>query len=149
MIVTDEDLLRIKCEDVLPEEVEELRNKLEQELHLSAELGRPGIGLAAPQIGIAKKYAIVRMPARSGQNISIDLVNCKISQKYNKILFKNEGCLSFPGKLVDTLRYQEIVVTDNLVEPYSFVATGLLAVCIQHELDHLNGVLLTDLEKDK
>ncbi len=43
------------------------------------------------------------------------------------------------------MRYREVYVVDNLVEPYSFIATGLLAVVIQHELDHLNGILLPDV----
>lgn len=148
MIITDESLLRIKCEDVLPEEVKSLREKLEQGLKESEELGRPGIGLACPQIGIAKNMAIVRI-SRGSADFSVDLVNCRISKGYRKSLFRSEGCLSFPGKFVDTQRYQEIVVIDNLVEPYSFVATGLFAVCIQHELDHLRGVLLPDFEPDR
>jgi peptide deformylase len=147
MIVTDEELLRVKCEDVLPEEVEPLREKLEQGLKESEALGRPGIGLACPQIGIAKNMAIVRIPSRGDLDFNVDLVNCRISKGYKKVDFKGEGCLSFPGKYVDTRRYKEIVVVDNLVEPFSFVATGLFAVCIQHELDHLRGVLLTDFEK--
>jgi peptide deformylase len=147
MIVTDEVLLRMKCEDVLPEEVGPLREKLEQGLKESEELGRPGIGLACPQIGIAKNMAIVRIPSRGEADFNVDLVNCRIAKGYRKGLFKAEGCLSFPGKFIDTQRYQEIVVVDNLVEPHSFVATGLFAVCIQHELDHLRGVLLPDFEK--
>lgn len=147
MIVTDEEALRMECEDVLPEEVDELREKLENGLKESAALGRPGIGLACPQIGIAKKMAIVRISSRGDVQFNVDLVNCRISKGYNKRLFNAEGCLSFPGKYVDTMRYQEIVVVDNLVAPHSFVATGLFAVCIQHELDHLHGLLLPDFEK--
>ena len=148
MIITNnEELLRVKCEDVLPEEVAELREKLEQGLRESDELGRPGIGLACPQIGITKNMAIVRIPSRGDTQFNVDLVNCRIQKGYRKSLFKGEGCLSFPGRYVDTQRYQEIVVVDNLVEPHSFVATGLFAVCIQHELDHLHGLLLPDFEK--
>lgn len=141
MIITNnEDMLRVPCEDVRPEEVDSLRHLLEQELANSARLGRPGIGLAAPQIGIHKKIAIVRI----NRELSVDLVNCRIDKSYDLFLFKDEGCLSFPERLENTMRYQEIVVADNLVAPYNFIATGLLSVCIQHELDHLNSTLLVD-----
>jgi peptide deformylase len=145
MIITDEEALRLECTDVLPEEVDALREKLEWELERSAELGRTGIGLAAPQIGIAKNMAIVRLPTGDGVNLNVDLVNCRIAEAYDQGNFVGEGCLSFPGLLVKTRRYNEIKVVDNAVEPKEFEATGLFAVCIQHELDHLKGILLPDL----
>lgn len=145
MIVTDESLLRVKCEDVLPEEVAALREVLEKELKHSEENGAPGIGLAAPQIGIAKRMAIIRVPISSNRIYNVDLVNCRVAAGYDKDFFDREGCLSFPGMEVRTLRYQEIHVVENLVPPYSFIATGLPAVCIQHELDHLSGILLPDV----
>jgi peptide deformylase len=146
MIITDEKALRVKCEDVKPEEFEPLRLKLEQALKHSYEMGRPGIGLAAPQIGIAKNIAIVRLVTRSGDVTNIDLVNCKIKKAYDKEVFKNEGCLSLPGIYCDVMRYNEVYVVNNLVEPYSFVTTGVIAACVQHEIDHLNGILFTDLQ---
>lgn len=146
MIFTDETILRTPCVDVLPEEVGQLREALEEELKRSEERGRPGIGLAAPQIGIFKKMAIVRIPNKEGVVVfSADLVNCRIAAGYDNAFFDNEGCLSYPDKFVRTMRYQEIYVVENLIEPFSFIATGLAAVCIQHELDHLRGVLLPDV----
>lgn len=145
MIITDEKLLRVECVDVLPEEVSALRDKLEAELKFSFTLGRPGIGLACPQIGIAKNMAIVRISTSTGTAYNVDLVNCMISNGYDRAEFDGEGCLSFPDMSVKTLRYKEIHVVKNLVEPYEFIATGLFAVCIQHELDHLKGILLPDL----
>ena len=62
-------------------------------------------------------------------------------------MFKNEGCLSFPGIYADTHRFQEIVIENNLFTPHSFIATGLTAVVIQHETDHLNEKLLIDWKK--
>lgn len=141
MIITNnEEALRVKCEDVLPEEVGPLVEQLEKELDYSARMGRPGIGLAAPQIGIAKNIAIVRL-----DKLSIDLVNCKIKHQYDKFMFRGEGCLSFPGRIEDTMRYQEIHIVNNLVNPNSFIASGLVAIVCQHELDHLNSVLLPDI----
>lgn len=146
MIITNnEEALRVKCENVLPEEVGALVEQLERELEYSARLGRPGIGLAAPQIGIAKNIAIVRL-----DNVyKVDLVNCTINNKYDRIMFKGEGCLSFPGRIEDTMRYQEIQISDNLIHPQSFIVSGLMAIVCQHELDHLNGVLLPDIALPK
>lgn len=140
MIVTDEAALRIKCEDVKPEEVDELVATLEKELQASADRGNPGIGLAAPQIGLAKKIAIVRV----GEH-AINLVNAKIEKSFDLTEFTGEGCLSFPGKTVKTKRYQEVHIVND-VEPRRFIATGILAVVCQHELDHTRGVLLPDVE---
>lgn len=147
MIITNnEEALRVKCEDVLPEEVGQLIAQLELELKNSARLGRPGIGLAAPQIGIAKNIAIVRL---GNNQPNFNLINCKILKGYDQAIFRDEGCLSFPGRVENTNRYQEIVITNNLTYPNDFIATGLVAVVCQHELDHLNGVLLPDIALPK
>lgn len=138
MIITDEKLLRVKCEDALPEEVGPIIDQLERELKNAGN----GIGLAAPQINVHKNIAIVRI----NDKYSINLVNCRIEKKYDPEIFEEEGCLSFPGKFVKTLRYKEIYVVENLVGPNQFIAQGLPAVVIQHELNHLQGILLPDLE---
>ena len=141
MIITDESQLRnIVCVDVLPEEVDGLRKLLEEELAASAKNGFPGIGLAAPQIGIKKNMAIIRI----NDEYSVDLVNCDIVAKYDSFLFDGEGCLSFPGQFESTMRYNEIHVKNNMVEPHEFIATGLFAVVIDHEMDHLVGRVLPD-----
>lgn len=144
MIVTDETILRQPCVDANPDEIGEIIEKLEGELKHSAEVGKPGIGLAAPQIGIHKNIAIVRVGGNADYKLNVNLVNCKIAKAYDRAMFESEGCLSYPGRIERTWRYQEIYVVDNLVEPYSFVGTGLFAVAIQHELDHTNGILLPD-----
>lgn len=138
MIITDEALLRVETIPVLPEEIGPLREQLERELSLSSV---SGVGLAAPQIGINKKMAIVRTLQHS-----VDLINCEIVKGYDKAIFEGEGCLSFPGRFEKTWRYQEIHIKDNL-EPKNgeFVARGFLAVVCQHELDHLIGKLLPDV----
>lgn len=146
IIINNEELLRVKCDNVLPDEVGPLREALENELANSARLGRPGIGLAAPQIGIAKKMAIIRLGA---PEYNLDLINCSIAHGYDLALHKEEGCLSFPGRLEDVMRYQEIHITGNLIYPTGFILTGLMAICAQHELDHLNGILLPDLAQPK
>lgn len=140
MIITNnEELLRVKCEDVLPEEVGTIIEALERELDNANRLGKSGIGLAAPQIGIAKKAAIIRI-----NTVKFDLINAQLEQGFDATIFTEEGCLSFPGRIEDTLRFQEVVISNNLVSPQRFVATGLLSVVCQHELDHINSTLFMD-----
>lgn len=141
MIITNnEKSLRVQCEDVKPEEIANLIEILESELDYANRLGKGGIGLAAPQIGIAKKIAIVRL----SPTLKFDLVNCKIEQGFDPATFKEEGCLSFPGRVENTMRFQEIYVTGNAVYPHTFIATGLPAVVCQHEIDHYSNTLFFD-----
>lgn len=144
MIISDENILRMPCSEVEEHETNELIASLEKELNYSALMGRPGIGLSSPQINIHKKAAIVRIPTNGLNDLNVNLINAKIKEKYNPFLFKGEGCLSFDKELFDTIRYQEIYVVNNLVKPYSFVATGLFAVAIQHEIDHYEGIIFKD-----
>lgn len=139
IIVNDEAALRVKCEEVLPDEVNDLIWTLESELDQANKLGKGGIGLAASQIGIAKHIAIVRI-----NNLKLDLINCKLIHGYDPAIFREEGCLSFPGKVEDTTRFQEIHIENNLAKPNKFIVTGLTAVVCQHELDHLNSILFMD-----
>jgi peptide deformylase len=138
VIIQNEEALRVQCEDVSPDEVSALLSELDKELSLSA---IKGIGLSAPQIGIPKRAAIIRIP----NGPRVDLVNCRIVKAFDEKLFEGEGCLSFPNRFENTMRYREIMVVDNLVEPYRFIATGLGAVVTQHELNHLIGRLLPDV----
>ena len=140
MIITNETILRAPCLDATLEEAPQLIQALELELKLSAEKGRSGVGLACPQIGLHKRVALVRL----GREYNFNLVNATITKSYDEKMFREEGCLSFPGRIENTMRFQEIVVSENLVYPHSFIATGLLSVVIQHELDHLSGILLPD-----
>lgn len=140
MIITNnEEALRVFCEEVKPEEIGSLVATLENELAYANRLGKGGIGLAAPQIGIAKHIAIVRL----GNDLNFNLVNAKLEHGYDLTIFKEEGCLSFPGRVEDTSRYQEVLIS-NLGGQQKFVATGLVSVVCQHELDHLNSVLFMD-----
>lgn len=140
MIITnDEAALRVFCEPVAMDEVGQLIETLEKELEFSNRTGRPGIGLAGPQIGIPKDIAIVRLP-----KLSLNLINAKLKEGFDPAIFEDEGCLSFPGRVENTTRFQEVYITNNLAEPHSLVATGLLAVVIQHEIDHLNSTLFMD-----
>ena len=148
MIITNEAELRAvgSCQEASANEIASLIAQLENELRLSAENGRLGIGLAAPQIGIAKRIAIVRL-----DNYKIDLINCVIERGYDKRRVKGEGCLSFPDRFEDTERWNEVHILGHKPEIYRFICTGLLAVAVQHEINHYDSILLPDvaLKKNK
>tara|TARA_Y100000310_G_scaffold338269_2_gene427442 strand:- start:192 stop:620 length:429 start_codon:yes stop_codon:yes gene_type:complete len=102
-----------------------------------------GVGLAANQVGIDKRVCVVKV------NKPIVLINPKIVGKFGKSYFQ-EGCLSFPGKVVITERWTSIVVdTSNHPQMiFSFEKDPLECVCVQHEIDHLNGVVMFDRAVD-
>lgn len=139
MIITDNTKLHTICESASKEESIEIIGLLENELETSNKFGVEGIGLAAPQIGINKRVAIVRIG-----HLHFNLVNCTIGDKYNKTI-SEEGCLSLPGKFYNIERYNQIVIQDNeLGNIIKFSAYGLPAVAIQHEMDHWDGILISD-----
>lgn len=123
---------------VLADEANDLILKLEEALAWSANNGKPGVGLAAPQIGIPKKIFIIRIPGY--KNFNLNIINAEIKEKYDVFFFDNEGCLSFPDITCRTKRYKEIVMVNNLTFPNNFILTGLPSVIAQHEMEHLQGV---------
>ena len=134
MIITDIKELRQPIDEVDFNEGMEIVVKLKKEL-----LKEPhGIGLAAPQIGIKKKVAIIRFG-----EYEIDLINPVIVDKGQPLVVKSEACLSLPGLSVDTQRYKEVFVKD-LQKPDGFVSIGNIAIALQHEIDHLEGILIID-----
>lgn len=113
----------------------------------------PGIGLAAPQVNVHKQVVVIDIdydstddepPVFTNQNPRI-FINAKIVQKEGNILFK-EGCLSIPGEYEEVERAERVTVEYQDVngEPQRLEADGILAVAIQHELDHLDGRLFID-----
>jgi peptide deformylase len=106
----------------------------------------PGIGLAAPQIGSDKRVIVVDV-AREGQDKQpYCMVNPHITWKSDEYVMMNEGCLSLPDIFIDIERPEKIRLTylDEREEPRELEADGLLSRCIQHEIDHLDGVLHVD-----
>ena len=104
----------------------------------------PGIGLAAPQVGVSLRVAVVDVPVDGRPNPMV-LVNPKIEEKKGRIA-STEGCLSLPGISV-TISRAAVVRVSALNEagfPVSIKADGMLARCLQHEIDHLDGVLMID-----
>jgi peptide deformylase len=100
-----------------------------------------GVGLAAPQIGIAERIAIVDIDDESG---TIEMINPIILNTEGEQTGP-EGCLSFPGLYGEVTRpnYVKIEAFDRKGRKYTFEAEGFLARAIQHEIDHLDGILFT------
>jgi peptide deformylase len=103
-----------------------------------------GIGLAAPQLGIDARVCVVKVKK------PLTLINPRIVGKFEKSFFQ-EGCLSFPGDYIVTERWMNIVVSaDNHKNQlvFSFDKNPLECVCVQHEIDHLNGITMHDRQVD-
>lgn len=103
----------------------------------------PGIGLAAPQIGCSDRIIVVDISEEKNQPIA--LINPEIIESAGEITWE-EGCLSIPGIYAEVRRPSEILVRG--INPdgkeIEFEAKDLFAVCLQHEIDHLNGKLFID-----
>ena len=103
----------------------------------------PGIGLAATQVNVHRQLLVLDVSEEKNQPMT--LVNPKITSKEGTQTYQ-EGCLSVPGIFADVDRAERIHVEAQDVDgqPLAFDADGLLAVCIQHEMDHLAGKLFVD-----
>ena len=105
----------------------------------------PGIGLAAPQVNVSLRVAVVDLMADE-KPAPIVLVNPEIVAASPELATREEGCLSLPGQYADVTRPARVVVRfhDQLGARHELTAEGLLSACIQHEIDHLDGVLFVD-----
>jgi peptide deformylase len=106
----------------------------------------PGIGLAAPQVGQALRVIVVDCAREGEPPQPYKLANPELLWQSDEVMTVNEGCLSLPEHYADVARPAEIKVRylDEENEIRELHATGLLATCIQHEMDHLEGVLFVD-----
>ena len=106
----------------------------------------PGVGLAAIQVGWEKSVLIYDISPRDESRELHVLVNPKIITQEGEILSENEGCLSVPDFRADVKRSEYITVEghDREGNPVRLDAEGLLAIVLQHEIDHLNGTLFLE-----
>lgn len=105
-----------------------------------------GIGLAAPQVGVNKQLIVIDCEPNEPKDTALVLINPKITKFGNQLCKGEEGCLSIPGVYLEVTRPDEIEVTykNERGKPCKLKATGLLSRVIQHEMDHLNGVMFVD-----
>ena len=104
-----------------------------------------GVGRAANQVGVAQRVAVVDVPSDDVQRAAFTLVNPEVISR-NGSESGEEGCLSIPGMYEDVTRSFRIMVRahDEHGQAYELEAEGYLARAIQHEIDHLDGVLFVD-----
>lgn len=155
-IVKDINVLRKVSKDVVSvDEATSLISKIEKEL---LNLKGVGVGLSAIQIGIPKKVAVIRY-----KNHSLNLINSSVLDKQGEFVFFNEGCLSFPNRYISTKRYQETTIENWVIDNGVFrketqlfhydedgqYGDGLVAIAVQHEIDHFLGKIFYDVECEK
>ena len=106
----------------------------------------PGIGLAAIQVGIPKRIIVMDISKKKDEKIPMYFVNPEIINKSDTNSVYEEGCLSVPGQFAEIERPKKCKVKflDYYGDPKEIDAEGMLATCIQHEIDHLDGILFVD-----
>lgn len=130
-------------------EVKKITNKTKELLDNMAETmyDAPGVGLAAPQVGILQRIFVIDVDDENGL---IEFINPEIVMYSEEKNILEEGCLSIPGKSSEVIRPSVVKVKalNRLGEEFEIEATGYLARAIQHEFDHLEGVLFVDKLND-
>tara|TARA_B100000686_G_C16012323_1_gene581874 strand:+ start:41 stop:565 length:525 start_codon:yes stop_codon:yes gene_type:complete len=106
----------------------------------------PGIGLAAIQIGVAKRVIVLDISKKEEIKNPMFFINPEITEKSENNSTYEEGCLSVPGQFAEINRPEKCHVKylDYYGQPKEMKAEGMLATCIQHEMDHLEGILFID-----
>ncbi|MBQ5781280.1 MAG: peptide deformylase [Spirochaetaceae bacterium] len=144
IVILGNDLLRQKSEPV-----EKFDDELKEAIDAAFVLMRrkDGVGMAAPQIGLLKRFFVINV----GDDVDRVFVNPQIVSTSVETECKEEGCLSVPDFYIPVTRSTKVTVQaqDENGKPFTLTADGLLARAIQHEYDHLNGVLMIDKNGDE
>ena len=136
-------ILRQKSEPV--DKVDSDLQKLMDDM-LETMYAAPGIGLAAIQVGIPKRVIVLDIGSKDGPRNPIFFINPEIIEKSTNNSTYEEGCLSVPGQFAEIDRPDKCHVKylDYHGQAKEIKAEGMLATCIQHEIDHLEGILFID-----
>ena len=151
ILIEPDPILRKKCSPL--EKVDDQTRKLMKDM-LETMYKAPGIGLAAIQIGILKRIVVIDISKDEEKKSPLFLVNPEIIFRSKNTSVYEEGCLSLPGQFAEIERPAEchLKYLDFDGKIKELKAEGLLSTCIQHEVDHLNGILFIDylskLKKD-
>ena len=143
ILVAPHPALRAKARAVQPADAGQVRTLVPRMFETMYQA--PGIGLAAPQVGVGLRVMVVDlMPGNEAKPLT--LINPQIVAVSDEWATREEGCLSVPNQYAElsrparvTMRYHDLAGAQHQIE-----AEGLLAACLQHELDHLDGVLFVD-----
>lgn len=136
-IVTLPSLLTQKSKHITSEQIRNLNLRARIEA-ATKKAWVPGHGLAAVQIGILLRYAWFEYKGPNNKSYDMELINPSIVKLSQAVILPKEGCLSIPDKWFRTMRYNHIVYTNDGL---TYQASGKLAIIIQHEVDHMDGVL--------
>ena len=151
IIIEPDSILRKKSQSL--EKVDDELKKLMDDM-LETMYSAPGIGLAAVQVGVLKRLVVIDLSKDDQKKEPLFFVNPKITFQSKKTSVYEEGCLSLPGYFAEIERPAECHINyiDYDGKSKDLQASGLLATCIQHEIDHLDGILFIDylskLKKD-
>ena len=151
IVIEPDPILRKESEPI--EKVDNDLRKLLDDM-LETMYAAPGIGLAAVQVGILKRLIVIDISKDKEKKNPLFLINPEIVSKSKNTSTYDEGCLSLPGHFAEIERPAECQINflDYNGKKKEISAKGLLSTCIQHELDHLNGILFIDylskLKKD-
>jgi peptide deformylase len=143
ILLVPEPILKARARPVAAADMEQVRALLPR---MFATMYRAhGIGLAAPQVGVGLRFAVVDLMA-DDKPTPIVLINPEVVARSEEQATREEGCLSLPGQYADVTRPARVTVryTDATGAKRQIDAEGLLAACLQHEIDHLDGVLFVD-----
>ena len=151
IVIEPDPILRKKSErlEKVDDDIRKLLNDMLETMYLA-----PGIGLAAVQIGILKRLIVIDISKEKEKKKPLFMINPEILFKSKQTSVYEEGCLSLPGHFAEIERPAECLIKylDYNGKEKEIQAKGLLATVIQHEVDHLNGVLFVDylskLKKD-
>ena len=143
IITAPDPRLRVTSEPV--ESVDDGLRKLMDDM-LETMYDAPGVGLSAIQIGVPKRVMVVDCAPDGADPQPIYLVNPEIRAASDDLRVYEEGCLSLPEQYAEVERHDRITVDylDRDGNPQSLEADGLLSTCIQHEMDHFDGILFVD-----
>jgi peptide deformylase len=143
ILVVPDPILKARARPVGPEDIGQVRSMVPR---MFATMYRaPGIGLAAPQVGIGLRFAVVDLQP-DDKRAPIVLINPEVVARSEEMVTREEGCLSLPGQYADVTRPARVTVryTDLEGARRHIEAEGLLSACLQHEIDHLDGILFVD-----
>jgi peptide deformylase len=143
IITAPDPRLKIKAKPV--EKVDaEVRRLMDDMLETMYEA--PGIGLAAPQVGVAKRVIVVDISREDEPKDPLRMANPEVVWAGEELSEYEEGCLSLPEQYAPVLRPNRVRVRylDHENEIREVEAEGLLGTCVQHEMDHLDGILFVD-----
>ena len=151
-IIIEPDTILRKKSDPLNQVNNDTRKLLDD--MLKTMYAAPGIGLAAVQIGILKRIIVIDISKKEEKKNPIFLINPEITYQSKETSIYEEGCLSLPGHFAEIERPAKCKINyiDYHGKKAELAAEGLLSTCVQHEIDHLNGILFIDylskLKKD-